>query len=374
MGDDMSVKRDEKSGKWYYHGYVSINGEKIWYKKRGFDRKTDAIDEERKKRKDLLLENDIDYIPFSKLVREYLNYAKTHIKKSSYIKRESAINKWVYKFGDIDVHKISKLMIQDVIDEWDKTYSKRYVEKLYYALSACLEYAFRKDYITNNPIRKVERSKRPNEKPKEMQIWEPYEFNQFISFVDDIMYKSLFMILFYMGLRKGECLALQWKDINFSDNTIRIEKTSGDRDRLNNPPYTTPKTNNSYRTITMPTVLVKQLKQYKEYCSNFYGCSNDSFLFGMDRPLAHETLRRTFVNYLKISEVKTIRIHDLRHSHASYLINNMSAGFTDYDIAKRLGDTVATLHNTYAHWFKRKDENIINFMNMDFAQNKTAFN
>ena len=51
----------------------------------------------------------------------------------------------------------------------------------------------------------------------------------------------------------------------------------------------------------------------------------------------------------------------------------MSAGFTDYDIAKRLGDTVATLHNTYAHWFKRKDENIINFMNMDFAQNKTAF-
>ena len=55
-----------------------------------------------------------------------------------------------------------------------------------------------------------------------------------------------------------------------------------------------------------------------------------------------------------------IRIHDLRHSHASYLINNMSDQFTVYDIAKRIGDTVDTVLNTYAHWFKDADRKVVN--------------
>ena len=66
-------------------------------------------------------------------------------------------------------------------------------------------------------------------------------------------------------------------------------------------------------------------------------------------------------------QIPSIRIHDLRHSHASYLINNMAAGFTDFDIAKRLGDTVSTLHSTYAHWFKSADKSIIDFMDKDIA-------
>ena len=62
--------------------------------------------------------------------------------------------------------------------------------------------------------------------------------------------------------------------------------------------------------------------------------------------------------------LKQIRIHDFRHSHASFLINNMAgAGFSDFDIAKRLGDTVETLHNTYAHWFDTKDKSIVDMMN-----------
>ena len=63
--------------------------------------------------------------------------------------------------------------------------------------------------------------------------------------------------------------------------------------------------------------------------------------------------------------ISICRFHELSHSHASFLINNMSAGFTDFDIAKRLGDTVATLHNTYAHWLKAADKGIIDFMDKE---------
>ncbi len=78
-------------------------------------------------------------------------------------------------------------------------------------------------------------------------------------------------------------------------------------------------------------------------------------------PLDPETVRRVKREKVKAAnekdenknkQLELIRVHDFRHSHASYLINNMSDQFTDFDVAKRLGDTVQTLHNTYAHWFK----------------------
>lgn len=46
-------------------------------------------------------------------------------------------------------------------------------------------------------------------------------------------------------------------------------------------------------------------------------------------------------------------------------IKNTFKKITDFDIAKRLGDTVETLHNVYAHWFKAGDQGIIDFMNSD---------
>ena len=57
-----------------------------------------------------------------------------------------------------------------------------------------------------------------------------------------------------------------------------------------------------------------------------------------------------------------LRIHDLRHSHASYLINNMRDQYSVYDVAKRLGDTVDTVLDTYAHWFKDADKKLVSVL------------
>ena len=92
-------------------------------------------------------------------------------------------------------------------------------------------------------------------------------------------------------------------------------------------------------------------------------------MFGYYKPISPQTVQRRFDEaYNKAKEkddgLPKIRIHDFRHSHASFLINNMAgAGFSDFDIAKRLGDTVETLHNTYAHWFDTKDKSIVDMMN-----------
>ena len=218
---------------------------------------------------------------------------------------------------------------------------------------------------------------RKDELRTEFTFWEPEHFKAFIEVVNDVMDHDLFSFLYYTGARKGEMLALTWKDINFASNTVRSEKTVTFKAKGTSWLITSPKTKGSFRTITMSDKLVATMKKSKEKQSTYYGFSEDSFVFSLDRPLPQETLRRNFKNYLqKVNQnadepIPDIRIHDFRHSHASYLINNMSDRFTNFDVAKRLGDTVATLQDIYAHWFKQADKNIVDMMNEQQTTNKS---
>ena len=78
------------------------------------------------------------------------------------------------------------------------------------------------------------------------------------------------------------------------------------------------------------------------------------------------------VNQDTKAKIDRITIHEFRHSHASYLINNMSDQFTVYDIAKRLGDTVETVLSTYAHQFKNADKKLSDFINKDVNKEQTT--
>lgn len=367
----MATKKDDKTKKWFYYGsYLNEEGKRTQYKKRGFRTKHEAMLAEA----DFLEEIQLNQtkIKLNKLIKHYLKYYEGRQKESTHLKDLSLVKKWEERFGNRWVDELNRKELQDFIDEMDSKYSKRYVEKIYYVGNKIFNFGIKHEYIDTNPLKSVDRNDRPNELKQEMLFWEKEDFDKFIDVVDDIKWKAFFETLYYMGVRKGEAIALQWKDIDFSKKTMDISKTSGVKERTKKVKYTTPKTHNSYRKITIPDVLIKSLKEWYEVSKNFTTFNKeDSFVFGNDLPLPAETIRRKFDRYIDLAnsglteyeQIKRIRIHDLRHSHASYLINNMNEGFTDFDIAKRLGDTVETLHNTYAHWFKRKDENIVKFMN-----------
>ena len=377
----MAQKYDKKTKKWYYYGSYVKNGKRIQYKKRGFttERKARIAEEDFRYR----IEHEKDKILLNELIDKYEDFMNGRIKESSHDNHTSVLKKWRIRFGNTFVQDLNENEIQEYVDELDKKYSKRYVNKIFYAANSVFKYGVKKKIINLNPLDFVDLNKRPNEKEKEMLFWEPEEFNSFIKYVDDPLWNTMFSTLFYMGIRKGEAFALQWKDIDFNAKTMRINKTSGTKQRTKKIKYTTPKTDNSYRIITIPNTLMEKLTNWNNIEKNFYGYSQDSFVFGNDLPIASETLRSNFNKYIELANaeiikniiedvnvekpIKKIRIHDLRHSHASYLINNMEKGFSDYDIAKRLGDTVETLHKTYAHWFKKKDAKIIDFMNTDLA-------
>lgn len=163
------------------------------------------------------------------------------------------------------------------------------------------------------------------------------------------------MTLYYSGMRKGELLALTWPDLEFTNNTINIDKNNYYGE------ITTTKTKSSTRKIIMPKFVMNLLHAIFLKINP----KMNYFVFGeFTSAISPTGLRTRYEKYVKISGVKQIRIHDFRHSHASYLINN---GSIPSVVAKRLGHSnVATTLNTYSHLYPSTEEEAVLQMENDF--------
>ena len=114
------------------------------------------------------------------------------------------------------------------------------------------------------------------------------------------------------GGRVGELLALTKSDIDFQNNQIHISKTYY---RMNGEDViTTPKTEQSIRTVDIPEFLKNEIK---DYVSRIYECKDHQRLF----PMVLEAVQHKMKRNIEKAGVKKIRVHDLRHSHVAYLIH-----------------------------------------------------
>lgn len=363
----MAVKKDEATGKWMYYGSYKLNGKTKQYKKRGFEKKKDAIKAEIIFKENLKEPNAT--ITFNELSYQYQVYSEKRIKESTYLTQKAILKVWEDELGECEIKKLTSNNIEKVINKLMQSMSFDSVLNYYTKFRAVLNYAVRQGYIQANPCNKIDLKKDPNKKKKDMMYWTVEQFNKFIANEDKPVYHLLFMNQFYMGMRIGETLALQWKDIDLVNNTINIQKTWADTLRK----ATTPKTSNSYRLITMPQFLSDEYKAFKE---NMNANDND-YIFGMTVPFyrssvrkeMNETIKKTNIKLQQNEQIPYIRIHDLRHSCASYMINNMvtdgTVNFSVYDIAKRLGDNLDTVLSVYAHWLPQADKGIVQFMEKD---------
>ena len=364
---EMAVKKDEATGKWMYYGSYKLNGKTKQYKKRGFEKKKDAIKAEILFKENLKEPNAT--ITFKELSYQYQVYSEKRIKESSYLTQKAILKYWEDELGECEVKKLTSNNIEQFINKLMQSMSFNSVLNYYTKFRAVLNYAVRQGYIQVSPCDNIDLKKDPNEKKKDMMYWTVEQFNKFIANENKPVYHLLFMNQFYMGMRIGETLALQWKDIDLTNNTINISKTWADMLRK----ATTPKTNNSYRLITMPQFLSDEYKAFKE---NMNANDND-YIFGMTVPFyrssvrkeMNETIKKTNIKLPHNEQIPIIRIHDLRHSCASYMINNMvtdgTVNFSVYDIAKRLGDNLDTVLSVYAHWLPQADKGIVKFMEKD---------
>ncbi len=265
-------------------------------------------------------------------------------------------------------------------------YKYIYKSKIYCGFTALLNYGIKFHNLTENVVSKVGNF-RNIEPRQEMKIWSEEEFQKVYSVMNDDTYRCFFSFMYLMGTRKGEALALTWNDVDFFRSEVTISK-SLNRKRpqkgiivteefntrnsasmgwhcIGGRKYqiTTPKNKAFYRKIVMPQNLLKLLQEYKNLCQQEYDFQENNFVFGGKIPLSDQTLRRQFNAYADKAGVKRIRIHDLRHSHASLLINK---GQNILIVSKRLGhnDITQTL-NTYSHLFPNAQKQIIDSIEIE---------
>lgn len=191
---------------------------------------------------------------------------------------------------------------------------------------------------------------------EEPNFWTIEEYKIFIKQVDQKIYKVLFQFLYFTGCRLGEALALNFND--FTDNCIRINKTISKESINGKRIITTPKTKKSIRSIRIDEYLCTKLNSLKEYYIEKYGYFNSNlFIFGYDKPLSPTTIERKKNYYCDKANVRQIRLHDFRHSHATLLLNQKISIMA---ISKRLGHAdCSTTLNVYAHMLPDEEKRVI---------------
>lgn len=175
------------------------------------------------------------------------------------------------------------------------------------------------------------------------------EFQKFIKCVHDPIYHALFTTLYYQGCRIGEANALTWNDIDFVNNTISINKTANTK--IKGVPYmvTSTKKSASDRILPLDEDVKKELFDLHEKAKKYKNYEKDWFVFGCARPLAESWIHNVKNNAAKEAGVKTIRIHDFRHSCASFLIN---LGCQPMVVQRYLGHaSLKITMDTYSHMY-----------------------
>ena len=340
--------KDEHTGLWYCKFvYVDWTGKKRQKKKMGFRLQKEAKEYERKFLSSAKASCDMR---FSEFLGFYMEDCKARLKPTTYANKEFLINSHVLPFfGDMRLDQITAATIR----KWQTTlisspahYSETYLKTIHNQVSAIFNYACRFYHLQDNPARQCGSMGKKN--ADGMLFWTVDEFKKFIAAISDKPTTALvFRLLFWTGMRSGELLALNLTDFNFEENTVSISKNYARH--KNEDLILDPKTPKSKRVITLPPSLSAAIEDYSNRLVDYEPTER---LF----TLTKNHLRREMDRGCRLSGVKRIRIHDLRHSHASLLIE---LGFSPLLISERLGhENIETTLETYSHLYPNKQEQV----------------
>lgn len=357
----MAIYKDNKRGTYYVSVYVEYkNGDRKRVMRRGF--KTQA--EAKRAEAEIIMEatiNNPDNPLIDDLLDEYIKWYKKRRKESTVYNKKGVIRRYIRPFfKDKHIQDVKKRDVMKFHDYLLDKLSLVTAKAIHKDLSAFLNYAIQMEYTNINVARETGNIDAVEDKT--INYWTLEEFREFLEVVNNDRYYTLFMVLFYSGARIGEVLALTWNDVDFDNNVIDINK------RYYKTTIDTPKTQSSVRKIKLPNHTINRIKQLKLKEKHK---KDDYFIFGeFYKPLNQSTVAQQFYKYLDMfiddgkQTLKRIRIHDFRHSHATYLINK---GYDIQIISKRLGHTkTSTTYDIYAHLYPNKEDEAVNDMDNDF--------
>lgn len=333
----------DNNGSWYY-SYKRrdpVSGQWKNVKKRGFPTKREALAAEREA---LVSGSKSSSTTFAEMVRLWEDY--TDASKLVRQKHREHFTKRFAKYMEMPVESLTKPVLSRFRADLaqDDSFSVSTKNQTLTFVKGVLRFAHDiYDLPDHSPVLTSLKTK---DAPEEFEVWTPEEFEQFASAVDNELYRLYYTFLFWTGCRRGEGIAMQKEDLGDHTATIRhsqIDQKGGLR------PTKTRRT----RAIKLDDKLYAQLLPLLE--------TDGNYLFGGITGLSPSMVRDYFRKGIQASGVKPIRLHDLRHSHATWLINS---GVNIVAVSKRLGHRdISTTLRVYTHLLESTDNDMIEKIN-----------
>lgn len=303
------------------------------------------------------------HMTFKEAYTLYYEYQKDKIKDSTLKTYRDRI-KYMGLLNNIELVNLNWEHYQKWRSQMNKTnLCDKYKTDIQKFIKQVLNFAEKQcDFNLRKFYNKLEPFKTPGAIKKEMDFYEPQEFFQYISVIDDLRDKCLFETLYYCGLRRSEARGLQWRHIDFKNHTLTIAQqvlNLAGNNASSSWYIASPKTESSNRTIPIPEVLLKDLAELKKSNERFSKFKQTWFVFGDDVPITYHQIYSRNNNYCKKAGLRHIRIHDFRHSCASALIS-ASAPITAVSNYLGHSETTETLE-TYTHLVKKDYANVPKF-------------
>ena len=356
----MPVYQEKNKSKWTKDGrswyflamYTTLDGARKQKESKKYYTKKEAQIAERQ-----FLENcaheDIDSsnLTFKDLKEKFFDFKKNKISEGTLntYHTQSKFLEWFDKF------KISSLNVQK-FDKWqsymyDQENTISFKNDVLTLLKSILNYGIKRLSLDLNKFySNIIPFEDPNSTKKEMEFYTYKEYCQFIAVEEDLLFTSLFETLYFLGLRKGELRGLQWKFVDFEKRRVQIKFQIPSRLNVSDYELTKLKTKASYRILPIPNRLYEWLKALYNQNKQYTNFNDDWFVFGNVLPISKEKIKDRKDRNISLANIKYIRVHDFRHSCASFLINN---GASIVLVAKYLGHSnIQETLKTYAHMYK----------------------
>ena len=365
----------KSDGKKYYtvHIYLGkdeITGKDRYTTRRGFKTKKEALLCEAKIKTEIATNGllNTDVTTFKEIYELWYEGYQHTIKESTLVVNSYVFKLLLDKLENMQLKKITLPYCQKIITNYSKEFSLSTLKKIKIYGGMIFDYAVKMKVIYSNPMKDVLLPK------KQIDItsndtdlyYTKDELNHFLKLVDstnDIKLSAMFRVLAYTGMRKGELQALEWSDIDFTNNTININKTLAISSEYKIK-VQTPKSKSSIRKISIDEETKLILKRWKAKQREIFfsvgtRVKKNQLCFTND--ITNDYLYLNFTNdrlrkICKKHKFKEIKIHGFRHTHCSLLFES---GFTIQEVQDRLGHSdLKTTMSIYAHVTEKQRDNM----------------
>ena len=353
----------------FYAGLDETTGKQRYIRRQGFTSEKDAKTE-LLKIEYLVSTNqyfkDVKSGKFGDVLDEWLSLHKETVKPSTFSIMQGRVNNHIKPyFNDMYLDKITLRQCQDFTNRMFKKTPASYKD-VTNIVKNVLDYAIRLDMIKSNPMLYVIKPRKRldiSDTEKHGNFYNKDELNKFLNVAKDTNLKkyALFRLLAFTGMRVGECLALQWKDIDFNKKMVSISKTvaSIKGGVIVQPP----KTVSSNRKISLDDMTIQilkkwQLEQRKQlFKVGINAMDNKQIIFSnYENKYSRDSTVNLWIKQIaKKAGLYQISTHGLRHTHATLLV---ASGMDIKQVQARLGHSkIDTTLNIYTHVLKEKNDN-----------------